>query len=163
MSSFEIALLRSVVFVAFVALTSVCAYLYQRRERKQRLSTAWIWPAFYTLLALRSVLVQLPDDSSLAPWLAIAFTAGLAIGAARGLAFRVTAADEPRTMRLMATPLSATIYLAVVFYNEFIHVFHYGDSQLGRLSCALLVLTAGSSIGINAVRVIRYAAIARRV
>jgi hypothetical protein len=157
------ALLRTVVFVAFVALTSVCAYLYQRNERKQRLSAVWIWPAFYALLALRAVLVQLPGDPLLAPWLAFAFPVGLAIGAARGLAFKISTAGEPRTMRLMATPLSAAIYLAVLFYNEFVQVFHHGDPQIGRLSCALLVVTAGSSIGVNAVRVIRYAAIARRV
>jgi hypothetical protein len=161
--SVEIALLRSLVFVAFVALTSVCAYLYQRHERKQRLSSAWIWPAFYSLLALRSVIVQLPQDASLGPWLAIAFPVGLAIGAARGLAFKIRAADEPRTMRLMATPVSAAIYLAVLFYNEFIQVFRHGYPQLGRLSCALLVMTAGSSIAVNAVRVIRYASIAQRV
>jgi hypothetical protein len=161
--SVEIALLRSVVFVAFAALTSLCAYLYQRNERTQRLSGVWVWPAFYTLLAAHSVVIQLPGDPSLAPWLAIAFPVGLAIGTARGLAFKVRLGEEPRTMRLMATPLSAAVYLAVVFYNEFIHVFRHGDPQLGRISCALLVLTAGGSIAVNAVRVIRYASIARRV
>lgn len=161
--SVDTALLRSTVFVAIVALTSLCAYYYQRHERKQRLSAVWIWPALYTLLALRSVIVQLDGDPSLAAWLAIAFPAGLAIGVGRGLAFKVRASEEPRTMRLMATPLSATIYLAVLFYNEFIQVFHHGDPQLGRLSCALLVVTAGSSISVNAVRAMRYAAVARRV
>ena len=161
--SAETAALRSAVFVAFVALTSVLAYLYQRNERTQQLSAAWMWPAFYTLLALRSVLIQVPGDPSLAPWLGIAFPAGLAIGTARGLAFRVRAAEEAGTMRLMATPVSAAIYLAVLFYNEFIQVFRHGDPQLGRLSCALLVVTAGCSIAVNAVRVIRYAAVARRV
>ncbi len=159
----ELALLRSIVFVAFVALTSVCAYLYQRNERKQRVSGVWIWPAFYSLLAARSVIIQLPGDASLAPWLAIAFPLGLAIGAARGLAFKVSAAEEPRTMRLAATPLSAAIYLAVLFYNEFIQVFRHGDPELGRLSCALLVVAAGSSIGVNAARVIRYASTTRRI
>jgi hypothetical protein len=144
-------------------LTSVCAYLYQRNERKQRVATVWIWPAFYTLLALRSVLIQLADDATLGPWLAIAFPVGLAIGAARGLTIRVRAGQEPQTMRLMATPLSAAIYLAVLFYNEFIQVFRHGDPNLGRLSCALLVVTAGSSIAVNAVRVFRYASIARRL
>jgi len=163
MSNLEDALLRSLVFVAFAALTAVCAYLYQRNERKQRLAAAWMWPAFYTLLALRSVLIQLPNDASLAPWLAIAFPVGLAIGAARGLAFKVGVADEPRTLRLTATPLSAAIYLAVLFYNEFIQVFRHGDPQLGRLSCALLVVTAGSSIAVNAVRVLRYASVTRHV
>ena len=163
MSPFELALLRSLVFVAFVVLTSVCAYFYQRNEREQRLSAVWVWPAFYTLLALRSVLFQLPGDSSLAPWLAFAFPLGLAIGIARGMAFKVSAAEEAGTMRLMATPLSAAIYLVVLFYNEFIQVFRHGDPQLGRISCALLVVTAGSSIGVNAVRAIRYASIARRV
>lgn len=161
--SVDTALLRSAVFVAFVALTSICAYYYQRNERKQRLAAIWIWPAFYTLLALRSVIVQLGGDASLAAWLAIAFPVGLAIGIARGLAFKVRPAEEPRTMLLMATPLSAAIYLAVLFYNEFIQVFHHGDPQLGRLSCALLVVTAGSSIAVNAVRAMRYASVARRV
>jgi hypothetical protein len=159
----EAALLRSVIFVAFVALTSALAYFYQRHERKQRLAAVWMWPAFYSLLAARAVVMQLPGDSSLAPWLGIAFPVGLAIGAARGLAFKVSAGDVPGTIRLMATPLSAAIYLAVLFYNEFIQVFRHGDPQLGRLSCALLVVTAGSSIGVNVVRVIRYASIARRV
>ncbi|MBV8067026.1 MAG: hypothetical protein JO113_03535 [Candidatus Eremiobacteraeota bacterium] len=159
----ETALLRSVFFVAFVALTSVLAYFYQRHERKQRLAAAWMWPAFYSLLAARSVVMQLPGDSALGAWLGIAFPVGLTIGAARGLAFKVFAAQEPHTMRLMATPLSAAIYLVVLFYNEFIQVFRHGDPQLGRLSCALLVVTAGSSIAVNAVRIIRYASIARRV
>ena len=66
-------------------------------------------------------------------------------------------------MLLKATPLSQAIYLTVLFYNEFIHIFRHGDPQLGRLSCALLVVTAGGSIGVNTVRAIRYASIARRV
>jgi hypothetical protein len=161
--SVESAVLRSLVFVAFVSLTLVCVYLYQRNERTQRLATVWIWPAFYTLLALRSVLMQLPGDPMLDRWLVVAFPAGLLIGAARGLAFKVRAGARPGTMRLMATPLSAAIYLVVLFYNEYIQVFRHGDPQLGRLSCALLVVTAGSSIGVNAVRAIRYKAIARPV
>lgn len=163
MSPFAIALLRSIVFIAFVALTSVCAYLYQRSEHKQRLSVMWVWPAFYTLLALRSVLIQLPGEPSLGPWLAFAFPIGLLIGATRGLVSKVSAAGEPGVMRLKATPLSQAIYLALLFYNEFIHVFRHGDPQLARLSCALLVVTAGGSIGVNAVRGIRYASVARRV
>lgn len=39
----------------------------------------------------------------------------------------------------------------------------FTDPQLARLSCALLVLTAGASIAVNAVRAIRYASIARHV
>lgn len=163
MSPLGVALLRSLVFVAFVALTSVCAYFYVRTERRQRLSMVWIWPLFYTLLALRSVLIQLPDDPSLGPWLAFAFPLGLLIGVARGLTSKVSAAEEPGTMRLKATRVSQAIYLAVLFYNEFIHIFRHGDPQLGRISCALLVLTAGASIAVNAVRAIRYASAARRV
>lgn len=157
------ALVRSAIFAALAALTGLVAYLYQRNERTQRVSRAWIWPAFYTVLALHAALVQLPQDQALRPWLAAAFSAGVAIGVARGFALRVTIEVPRRTMHVMATPLSAALYIAVLFYNEFLHVFRYGDPRMARISCALLVLTAGNSIAVNAVRVLRYASVSRRV
>ncbi|MBV8491329.1 MAG: hypothetical protein JO199_12435 [Candidatus Eremiobacteraeota bacterium] len=157
------AVVRSLIFVALAALTAVLAYFYQRNERTQSLTSVWTWPAFFSLLAGHAIVQQLPGDPTVGAWLAIAFPIGLAIGAARGIAFKVAAANVPHTLRIAATPASAAIYLAVLFYNEFLHVFRYGDPQMRRISCALLVLTAGSSIAVNAVRVVRYASINRGI
>ena len=157
------AVVRSLIFVALAAVTATLAYLYQRSERQQRVASLWIWPTFFTLLAVRSVLAQLPLDAVLGSWLAMAFSLGLAVGVARGLTLKVTAASESNTLRIMATPASAAIYLTLLFFNEFLHAFRYGEPQMSRISCALLVLTAGSSIAVNTVRVLRYASIDKHV
>jgi hypothetical protein len=157
----EYSVTRGVIFVALAALTLVLAYLYQRRERAQRLGSVWLWPAIFTLLALRATIRQLPGDPRLAPWLAVAFALGLALGAARAATSKVRAAAEPGTFSVAATPVGGAIFLFVLIFNEFQHVFRHGEAVLGRISCTLLVLSAGSSIAVNAGRALLYRA-ARR-
>jgi hypothetical protein len=79
----------------------------------------------------------------------------LAAGIARGATFQVRATGRAGTFKMMATPVSAAIFLIVLLLNEFEHVFRHGDPSLGRATCSLLVLSAGSSIAVNAARAIR--------
>jgi hypothetical protein len=152
----EYTVARGVIFVALAVLTLVLAYLYQRRQRVQRLSTVWIWPAVFALLALGATIRQLPGDPALAPWLAFAFVLGIGLGAARAATLKMRAADEPGAFTVAPTPISGAIFLFVLIFNEFQHVFRHGEAVLGRISCALLILSAGSSIAVNAGRVFRY-------
>lgn len=147
---------RALIFLALATLTIVLAYLYQRHERMQSVRGVWMWPAIFTILALRSVFQELPHDPQLGLWLVIAFVLGIPVGIARAFAFKMRRGVEPDTFHIMATPLSAVLYLAVLIFNEFEHVFRYGDPTLARISCAFLVLTAGNSITVNVTRVIRY-------
>jgi hypothetical protein len=148
-------LARASIFAALAAITVVLAYLYQRRERTQNLKMAWIWPALFTVLALRAIVQQLPKDPLLPHWLAFAFPIGLLVGVLRGWTLQVHAGEAGGTLRVAATPISAAIFLAVLIFNEFEHVFRFGDATLGRVTCSLLVLSAGSSVAVNAVRTLR--------
>jgi drug/metabolite transporter (DMT)-like permease len=152
----EYSLERAILFIALAALTVVSAYLYQRRERMQRVRGVWLWPAIFTVLALHAVLQQLPQDPQVWPWVIIAFLLGIPIGIARAFAFKMRAGTQPGTFHIMATPLSGMLYLAVLIFNEFEHVFRWGDANLARIACGFLVLTAGNSIAVNVTRVVRY-------
>jgi hypothetical protein len=147
---------RALIFVALAVLTIVLAYLYQRSERMQRVRSVWLWPTIFSLLALHAVVQQLPQDPEVWPWVIVAFVLGIPIGIARAFAFRMRAGEEPGTFHVMATPLSGALYLAVLIFNEFEHVFRWGDANLARIACGFLVLTAGNSIAVNVTRVIRY-------
>jgi hypothetical protein len=149
---------RSLIFVALATVTFVLAYLYQRNERRQKVGAIWIWPAIFSILAAQAVFRELPKDPSLWPWLVGAFAIGIPIGIARGLVFGVTPGDAPGELRLRPNIYSGAIYLIVFFYNEFVHVFKYGDPNLDRFACAFMVLTAGNSIAVNLTRLIRYRA-----
>lgn len=150
---------RSLIFVALATLTFVLAYLYQRNERVQRVRGVWIWPALFAILAAQAVFRQLPKDPRLLGWLAIAFAIGVPIGIIRGLFFGVRKGEAPGEIRLRPNIVSGAIYLLVFFYNEFMHVFRYGDPSLARFSCAFLVMTVGNSIAVNLTRLIRYRAL----
>ena len=147
---------RSVVFAALATATFVLAYLYQRNPRVQRVRGVWIWPALFAILAAHAVLHTLPKDPSLWPWLVAAFLIGIPIGIARGLVFGVEPGEKRGEMLLRPTLLSGAIYLLVFFYNEFEHVFKFGDPNLARFSTAFLVMTAGDSLAVNLTRLFRY-------
>jgi hypothetical protein len=149
-------LARLLIYFALIVVTFVLAYLYQRSERKQRVRGIWIWPAIFTILAAISVVRELPKDPAIVPWLFIAFAIGIPIGILRGMVFGVAPGEKPDEIRLRPNILSGTIYLLVFFYNEWVHVFHYGDPNLGRFSCAFLVMTVGNSIAVNVTRLVRY-------
>lgn len=157
-SIMEYTITRSVIFVAFATLTLILAYLYQRNERTQRVKGIWIWPALFALLAAQAVVRELPKDPSLAWWLPIAFLIGIPIGVGRGLVFGVRPGEKPGEMKLRPNLISGAIYVLVFYYNEFVHVFKWGDPNLGRFSCAFLVMTVGNSIAVNVTRLIRYRA-----
>jgi pimeloyl-ACP methyl ester carboxylesterase len=150
---------RSLIFVALATVTLVLAYLYQRNERVQRARGVWIWPALFTILATQAVFRQLPKDPQLLGWLGIAFLIGVPIGIIRGLFFGIREGEAPGEIRLRPNVVSGAIYLIVFFYNEFMHVFRYGDPSLARFSCAFLVMTAGNSLAVNLTRLIRYRAL----
>lgn len=147
---------KSAVFVAIALLTIGVAYLYQRHERVQALERIWLWPAIYCAIAAYAVWQRWPVDSRLAMWMSIGFVLGLILGAARGLAFEVRSGEKPGTLILRPTLLSGTIFIIALLFNEYEHVFHHGDPNLGRISASLMLLTAGSSIAANAARVIRW-------
>jgi hypothetical protein len=149
---------RSLIFVALATLTFVLAYLYQRKERVQRVRGVWIWPALFTILAAQAVIRELPKDPALIPWLAVAFLAGIPIGVLRGFAFGVRPGEKPGEIRLRPNVFSGAIYLLVFFYNEFVHVFRFGDPNLARFACAFMVMTAADSISVNLTRLFRYKA-----
>jgi hypothetical protein len=149
---------RSLIFVALATLTLVLAYLYQRRERVQRVRGVWIWPALFILLAAQATFRELPKDPQLLPWLGIAFLIGIPIGIVRGFVFDVREGDKPGEIRLRPTLFSGAIYVLVFYFNEFVHVFKFGDPNLGRFSCAFMVMTAGNSIAVNLTRLLRYRA-----
>jgi len=149
---------RSLVFLALAILTIVLAYLYQRRERVQRVRGAWIWPAVFCILALHAVARELPGDPGLLPWLAVAFPLGAAIGVVRGLAFGLETGQRLGEMRLRPTLFSGAIYVGVLCFNEFVHVWFHGQPNFPRFASAFLVLTAGNSIAVNATRLLRYRA-----
>jgi hypothetical protein len=144
--------IRSTIFVALAALTVVLAYLVQRHERVQSLRTIWVWPAVYVLLAARAILTHGRLDAESIRWMAIAFVIGVVLGVARGLAFDVRSGEKPGTMILRPTLLSGSIFLIALFYNEYQHVFRWGDPSLERIARSLLVLTAGNSIAVNLTR-----------
>lgn len=154
----EFTLARAVIFIALVAVTFVLCYLYQRRERTQRTGAVWMYPAIFTLLAARAVFYQLPRDPGLLPWLGVAFLLGIPIGIARGMAFGVKPGDAPGEIRLRPNVLSFTIFFLVFAFNEFEHVFRFGDPNVARFSCAFLVLTVGNSLAVNLTRLFRYRA-----
>jgi hypothetical protein len=148
--------LKSVLFLVLALVTIVLAYLYQRHERVQSVSKAWIWPLIFAILAARTILVRWPIDQQFALLLVAAFFAGIPIGIARGFAFRVRSGDKPGTMVLAPTVLSGTIYLAAILYTEFEHILHWNQPTLVRISCMLVVLTVGNSIAVNVTRVLRW-------
>jgi hypothetical protein len=152
----EYTLARMLIYFALIVVTFVLAYLYQRNERVQRVRAIWIWPAIFTILAAIAVMRELPKDPSLLPWLAIAFVVGIPIGILRGVVFGVAPGDKPDEIRLRPNLVSGAIYLLVFFYNEWVHVFHYGDPNLGRFSCAFIVMTVGNSIAVNLARLVRF-------
>jgi hypothetical protein len=154
----EFTLGRTLTFLALVVVTFVLAYLYQRNERVQRVRGIWIWPAIFLILAARAVVIQLPKDPSLLPWLGVAFLIGLPIGIVRGLVFGVRSGEKPGEIVLRPNLASGAIYLAVFFFNEFVHVYGFGDPNLGRFSCAFLVMTVGNSVAVNLTRLVRYRA-----
>jgi hypothetical protein len=138
--------------------TFVLAYLYQRNERVQRVRSIWIWPTLFLLLAAQAVFRELPKDPQLLPWLGIAFLIGTPIGIVRGFVFGVREGDKPGEMKLRPNLISGAIYLLVFYYNEFVHVFKFGDPNLGRFACAFMVMTVGNSIAVNVTRLFRYRA-----
>jgi hypothetical protein len=152
----EFTLARMLVYFALVAVTFVLAYLYQRNERTQRVRGIWIWPAIFTILAALAVVRELPKDPAIVPWLVIAFAIGIPIGILRGTVFGVAAGEKPGEIRLRPNLVSGAIYLLIFFFNEWVHVFHHGDPNLGRFSCAFLVMTVGNSIAVNVTRLVRY-------
>ncbi len=152
----EYTLARMLIYFALIVVTFVLAYLYQRNERTQRVRGLWIWPAIFTILAAISVVRELPRDPGIVAWLAIGFAVGVPIGIIRGVAFGVAPGEKPGEIRLRPNIVSGAIYLLVFFFNEWVHVFRYGDPNLGRFSCAFLVMTVGNSIAVNITRLIRY-------
>jgi hypothetical protein len=155
-SNMDYTLVRMLIYFALVVVTFALAFLYQRNERVQRVRGIWIWPTIFTILAAIAVVRELPKDPSLLPWLAVAFVIGIPIGILRGVVFGVAAGDEPGEIRLRPNVLSGAIYLLVFFYNEWVHVFNYGDPNLARFSCAFVVMTVGNSIAVNVTRLVRY-------
>ncbi len=149
---------RAVTFVGIAILTLVLSYLYQRNERTQRASGVWTWPAIFTLLAAWALFRQLPGDPGLLGWLPAAFAIGVAIGIVRGIVFGLRPGDAPNTLLLRPNLISGAIYVIVLGFNEFVHVFYHGNPYLGRFSAAFLILTAGNSIAVNVTRLIRYRA-----
>jgi hypothetical protein len=147
---------RTLIYFALIIVTFVIAYLYQRNERTQRVRGIWIWPAIFTILAAVSVVREFPKDPAIVPWLVAGFLIGIPIGVLRGVVFGVAAGVKPGEIRLRPNVVSGSIYLLVFFFNEWVHVFRHGDPNLGRFSCAFLVMTAGNSIAVNVTRLIRY-------
>jgi hypothetical protein len=143
---------RSTIFIALAALTIVLAYLVQRKERVQPLRTIWVWPVAYTLLATRAIVTHGSLDARSIQWLIVAGVVGLALGVARGFAFKVRTGDKPGTLILRPTILSGSIFLIALIYNEYQHVFRWGDPSLERIARSLLVLTAANSIAVNLAR-----------
>jgi peptidoglycan/LPS O-acetylase OafA/YrhL len=147
---------RASIFLALALLTIVLAYLYQRNARLQPIKKIWVWPAIYFVLAVHAVWrvwAQLPDFWI---WVAASFAVGIVIGVLRTLAFRVERTDVPGTMRLRPTLLSGAIYCAVLIFNEYEQVFHWGDANLVRISCSLLVLTFANSLAVNIGRALKW-------
>lgn len=149
-------LFKSVIFLLIAGLTIFLAYLYQRHERAQAINKIWVWPAIFALLAARSLANNWPIDATLQKWLIVGFIVGLLLGTARGFAFKVRAGEKPGTLILRPTLLSGSIFMIALLYNEFQHVFRWGDPNLGRIACAMLVLTVGNSIAANISRVVNY-------
>jgi hypothetical protein len=143
---------RSTIFIALAALTIVLAYLVQRKERVQALRTMWVWPVAYTLLAARAILTHGSLDARSIQWIIVAGVVGLALGIARGFAFDVRTGEKPGTLILRPTLLSGGIFLVALIYNEYQHVFRWGDPSLERIARSLLVLTAANSIAVNLAR-----------
>jgi uncharacterized membrane protein YhfC len=148
--------IRGTIFIALAALTITLAYLIQRHERVQSLKTVWIWPAVYTLLALRSILTHRALDEETARWMIVAAVAGAVFGVARGIAFGVRSGEKPGTLILRPTLISGIIFLIALIYNEYQHVFRWGDPSLERIAKSLIVLTAVNSIAVNATRLIKW-------
>ncbi|HEY3674352.1 MAG TPA: hypothetical protein VGK84_00010 [Candidatus Tumulicola sp.] len=148
--------IRTTVFVALAALTIVLAYLIQRRERVQSLGTVWVWPAVYSLLALRALLTNRALDEQTIDWIIVAGIAGLILGVARGLAFGVRSGEKPGTLILRPTLVSGSVFLIALMYNEYQHVFRWGDPSLERVARSLIVLTAVNSIAVNVTRVLKW-------
>jgi hypothetical protein len=146
---------RSTIFIALAALTIVLAYLVQRKERVQALRTMWIWPVAYTLLAARAILTHGSLDERSIQWMIVAGVVGLALGTARGFAFDVRRGEKPGTLILRPTLLSGGIFLIALIYNEYQHVFRWGDPSLERIARSLLVLTAANSIAVNLTRLVK--------
>ncbi|HTX59149.1 MAG TPA: hypothetical protein VMH02_05675, partial [Verrucomicrobiae bacterium] len=139
-------LAKSLLFLAIALVTMVLAYLYQRHERPQALNRIWLWPLIFALLAARSIAANWPIDAQLWQWMAIGFVVGLILGTARGFAFGVRSGEKPGTILLRPNLLSGAIFMIALLYNEFWHVFRWGDPRLPRFACAMLVLTVGNSI-----------------
>ena len=118
--------------MALVALTGYLAYRIQRNEREQRLKTIWLWPALFVILAVHGVMNNW-NDPGLWPWLYGAIPLGIVIGTLRGLNFKITPGEKPGTFRLMATPVTAALYLGAIFFNEYHQVFRTGDANVARL------------------------------
>ena len=154
--------IRSTIFVALAALTIVLAYLVQRHERVQSLRTVWVWPAVYSLLALRAVLTHRGLDEASIRWMIVAGVIGLIFGVSRGLAFGVRSGEKPGTVILRPTLISGSIFLIALVYNEYQHVFRWGDSSLERIARSLIILTAVNSIAVNATRLIKWNASGRQ-
>ena len=154
--------IRSTIFVALAALTIVLAYLVQRHERVQSLRTVWVWPAVYSLLALRAVLTHRGLDATSIRWMIVAGVIGLMFGVSRGLAFGVRSGEKPGTVILRPTLISGSIFLIALVYNEYQHVFRWGDPSLERIARSLIVLTAVNSIAVNATRLVKWNASGRQ-
>jgi len=137
---------RSTIFIALAALTIVLAYLVQRKERVQALRTIWIWPVAYTLLAARAILTHGSLDERSIQWMIVAGVVGLALGIARGFAFDVRRGEKPGTLILRPTLLSGGIFLIALIYNEYQHVFRWGDPSLERIA---------NSIAVNLTRLVK--------
>ncbi|HEY1429800.1 MAG TPA: hypothetical protein VGF18_09520 [Candidatus Tumulicola sp.] len=152
----SIDVIRGTLFVALAALTIVLAYLFQRHERVQPLRSIWVWPAVYTLLALRAILTHRPLDESSILWMVVAGCIGLAFGVGRGLAFGVRGGEKAGTLILRPTLISGSIFLIALIYNEYQHVFKWGDPSLERIARSLIVLTAANSIAVNATRFLKW-------
>jgi hypothetical protein len=147
---------RSLLFLALATLTFVLAYLYQRNERVQKVGGVWMWPAIFTILAAQSVFRNLPKDPSMLKWLIVAFPVGAVIGIVRGLVFGLRPGEKPGEMLLRPNLISGSIFLFVLYFNEFVHVFHDSDWQLRTFGTAFLVLSAGNSIAVNVTRLFRF-------
>jgi hypothetical protein len=110
----------------------------------------------YSLLALRALLMHRAMDEQTIDWIIVAGMAGLILGVARGLAFGVRSGEKPGTVILRPTLISGSIFLIALMYNEYQHVFRWGDPSLERIARSLIVLTAVSSIAVNVTRLLKW-------
>lgn len=151
---------RALLFVALATITLVVAYLYQRNERKQRVTGVWMWPAIFALLAAQA-LIRNRDVPHLFEWCLAGFPIGVALGILRGVVFGLRPGEKPGEMLLRPNLVSGAVFLIVFYINEFVHVFHQHNDNLKIFATAFMVLTVGNSLAVNVTRLVRYRAMTR--